>query len=212
MGGILSLEPDGIEKRIHPRALEHFRKFQADVRFAVPLEELTEVDLNAYLEDFEKPKFQDDMNQIKYWLGTCIDIGDGDSLDNQVKVVRFKVGTITAMFSVKQLLEKVYDRKVKRLREEQKKEEEKERQQAAKAKEEQREREEKVEAERREKEEEERWHAAYKALKVPAKDASKYLEPEEHNKFVQSISGAIDAYLDNPESYLSDGRSYDYRW
>jgi len=42
-------------------------------------------------------------------------------------------------------------------------------------------------------------------------DASEYLKPEEHKKFTQSISRAIDAFLDNPELYLSDERVYDYR-
>ena len=64
MGGILSLESPGIEKRIHPQALEYFRKFQADVQFEVPLEELVESDLDAYLKDLEKIKLQDNMNQI----------------------------------------------------------------------------------------------------------------------------------------------------
>ena len=124
MGGILSLEPEGIEKRIHPRALEHFRKFQADAQFEVPLEELNNDDLDRYLKDAEKPEFQRYMNQIKDGLRTCVDIGDGDSLDNQTKLLLFEVHTIIPMLSIRQSLKKVYDRKVKNLREEQKKREE----------------------------------------------------------------------------------------
>lgn len=211
MGEMLVLSPEGIEKRIHPRALEHFRKFQADVQFEVPLEKLTEVDLNAYLEDFEKPKFQDDMNQIKYWLGTCIDIGDADSNDNQAKLLLFKSNTIMPMFSIKLLLKKVYDRKMKSIKEELKKKEEQERQQVAKAKEERERQAAKAEEERKKKEEDERWSAAYKALRIPTADAKRYLtNPEEYQEFIESICGAVDAYLAREESYTLDSRASKY--
>jgi hypothetical protein len=200
MGGILSLRPEDVEKRIHPRALEHFRKFQADVRYLIPLEELTEADIDAYLEDFEKPEFQDHMNQLKYWLGTCIDIGDADSNDNQTKILLFELHTTIPMFSIKQLLGRVYDRKVKSLREEQEKREQEKRRQAAKA-----------EEERKKKEEEEQWHATYKALSVPTTDAEKYLtEPGDYEKFIESIAGAVRAYMDKGESYTDDSRAKDY--
>ena len=204
MGGILSLEPEGIEKRMHPRALEHFRKFQADARFEVPLEEL---------KDDEKPEFQRYMNQIKDGLRTCVDIGDGDSLDNQAKLLLFEVHTIIPMFSIRQSLKKVYDRKVKSLREEQEKRKEEERQRAAKAKEEQRKREEKAEAQRREKEEEERWRAARKAVNPPIDDAEKYLnKPGEHDRYIQAALVAIEVYMEKGEEYVDDSRTFDYRW
>lgn len=224
MGGILSLEPEGIEKRIHPRALEHFRKFQADARFEVPLEELNNDDLDRYLKDDEKPEFQRYMNRIKDGLRACVDIGDGDSLDNQAKLLLFEVHTIMPMFNIRQLLKKVYNRKVKSLREEQEKREEEERQRVAKAKEEQRrreekaeaqrrEREEKAEAQRREKEEEERWRAACKVVNPPIDDAKKYFtKPGEHDKYVKAALVAIEVYMEKGEEYVGDSRTFDYQW
>ncbi len=182
MSEILTVEPEGIEKRIHPRALRHFRKFQADVRLAVPLEEITEADLNNHLRDDKKPEFQRDMNQITDGLRTCMDIGDEDSSDNQIKLLLFEFQTIMAMYCVKLLLRRVYYRKVKSLREEEEK-----------------------------REKEEQWHAAYHALNVPAADAGRYLtQPGESKKFIESIAGAVDAYLDKGQSYLKDSRANDY--
>ena len=152
MSGILSVEPEGMEKRIHPRALDHFRKFRADVRLAVPLEDISETDLNDYLRDDEKSEFQRCMNEIRDRLGTCLDISDGDSHNGQLKPSLFELGTIIPMFIIRQLLARVYDRKVKSLREEEEK-----------------------------REEEEQWHAAYKALNVPAADAEKYLYCPQHH-------------------------------
>ncbi len=182
MSGILTVEPEGIDKRIHPRALEHFRKFRADVGFAVPLEEITETDLNDYLRDDEKSEFQRCMNEIRDKLGTCLDIADGDSPRGQLKPSLFELGTIIPMFSIKQLLKKVYGGKLKRIREQQKR-----------------------------MEEEERRHTAYRALNVPAADAEKYLtESREYEKFVKSTAGAVRAYMDKGESYTKDSRASDY--
>lgn len=211
MGGILSLEPPGIENRIHPRAMAHFRKFLADVRFEVPLEELNNDDLDRYLKDHEKPEFQRYMTQITDGLGTCIDIGDEDSGDNQTKLLLFEINTTIPMYFIKPLLRKVYDRKMEKVREELKKKQEEKRRAAEEAREKQRQEEEQQRQQAAEAEEKKLWHTAYQALDVPAGHAEKYLtEPGEYEKFIKSIAGAVRAYMDKGESYTDDSRANDY--
>ncbi len=211
MGGILSLQPEGIEERIHPRALEHFRKFQADVRFAVPLEGITEADLNEHLRNDEKYEFQRYMSQITDGLRTCIDIGDGDSSDNQIKISLFKLNTTIPMYWVKLLLGRVSDRKLEKGREEARRQAEEAKEKQRQEEEQERQRAAEVEAERKKKELEKLWDAAYKALNVPTADAKKYLaEPGEYKKFIKSIAEAVRAYMDKGESYTNDSRAKDY--
>lgn len=211
MGKTLSLEPEGIEKRIHPRVLDYFRKFRDDIRFTVPLETITEADLDEYLKDSEKIEFQRYMNQITDELRTCIDIGDSNSPDYQVKVMLFELNTTIPMFGIKRLLGRVYESKVKRISEEMKKKKEEEMQQAARAEEEQREREKVIELERKEKKYWERWRNAYAAIEPPTDDARKYLNDEEYEKFEQSTWEAAEIYMAKERDYISDSGTLEYR-
>ena len=52
--------------------------------------------------------------------------------------------------------------------------------------------------------------AAYEALDVPEGDAKKYLGKEEYSEFVDSIPGAIDAYLNEGEHHVMDKRAQPY--
>jgi len=194
LAGVLSLNPED-EKRIHPDALKWFSARKAEIQCEVPLEELSDDDLNIYLWDDEKREFQSYMKEIAKGLVTCVDIGDRDSpqpFTSDIILLRFEINLLSPMFRIQLLLKKVYDRKAKKAREEQKK------------------REEAAEAERQKKEEEERWWAAYKALNIPADDAFKYLKVEEHQEFADSFLGAVDAYLVKGESYTLDSRADDY--
>jgi len=57
MAGMLSLKPED-EKRLHPEALKWFNAQKAEIQFEVPLEELSDDDLNTFLLDDEKREFQ----------------------------------------------------------------------------------------------------------------------------------------------------------
>ena len=56
MAGMLSLKPED-EKRLHPEALRWFNARRAEIQFEVPLEELSDDDLNTFLSDGEKREF-----------------------------------------------------------------------------------------------------------------------------------------------------------
>ena len=63
MVGALSLKPeDG--KRLHPKALKWFNDQRATIQREMPLEELSDDDLNTFLSDDEKREFQTSMNEI----------------------------------------------------------------------------------------------------------------------------------------------------
>lgn len=212
---MLSLSPEA-EGKLHPEALKHFYDCRADIQREVPLEELSDDDLDMYLRDDEKREFESCMKEIGKALLTCADIGDGNShqsFTDDIILVQFKIHLLSPMFKIKLLLKRVYDRKVERAREEQKKREEKERQQAERVKEEQRKREEAAEAERREKEEEKKWRAARKAVNPPTDDAKRYLDrPGEYDKFIQAALEAIEVNMEKGQDYLNDSRTFDYRW
>ena len=221
---IFSIDPEA-EKRIHPEALKvltNWEKFELLMLQA----EITAADIDGYLEDNEKAELQRCVNQIWEGLKTCMDIGDKVTLyDVYIGDIFLKNGIISdfqrtsrfPLFSLKSLLEKACGRKLEKerreaeeAREKKRREEEQERQEAAKAEEERKRQIEKAEQERKKKEEEERWHAAYRALNVPHADAEKYLEPEDLHRFIESIAGAVRAYMDKGESYTDDSRANDY--
>ncbi|MFC1969503.1 hypothetical protein ACFLVF_03345 [Chloroflexota bacterium] len=187
MGEMLALNPEGIEREIHPHALRRYKEWKASVQCEIPLEELNNSDLNMFLCEGEKRTFQNCMDEIGEWLMNCRGIEDGYS------PYPYDADVIGPMFEVKSLLKRVYQLK------------------AIKAKEEQRRREEKAEAERREKEYSERWCAAYIVIKPPMDDAKKYLNDEEYEKFEQATWKAIEIYIGKEEDYLNDSGTFDYR-
>lgn len=140
MGEMLALSPEGIEKEIHPHALRRYEEWKADIRREIPLDELNGDDLNACLSDGEKPVFQSYLDKIRDWLMQCSGIGDGYS------PYPYTTDVIHPMAEIKSLLGKVYQLKLKRAEEEQRR--------AC----------ERAEAERRQREEKERRTAADRKL------------------------------------------------
>jgi hypothetical protein len=69
-----------------------------------------------------------------------------------------------------------------------------------------------AEAKRQKKEYQDRRYAAFDSIKPPVDDAKKYLNDKEHNEFRLAVAKAIDAYLEKGTAYLSDMRTFDYRW
>jgi len=210
LAGILSLKPED-EKRLHPEAVKWFNARRAEIQFEVPLEELSDDDLNTSLSDDEKCEFQTSMNEIAKGLARCINTGgvSPDLLANigiGLNSLQFQVDSLLPMHNIGLLLKKVYERK----REEQRKRDEEDKRSREQAEAERKKKEEGAEAERRKKEDEERWWTAYKELNIPADDASKYLKTEEHEKFLDSIPEAVDAYLAKGKSYILDRRANDY--
>jgi hypothetical protein len=203
LSGILSLKPED-EKRLHPKALEWFNDRRAEIQFEAPLEELSDDDLNTFLSDDEKREFQSCMEEISKGLSKCINLDEASSdlVTNAIvglSLVRFEVNSLLPMRRIRLLLKDVHQRKVAKVKEEQRERDEEDRKNREQA-----------EAERRKNEAEQRWRAAYKKLNIPADDALRYLKSEEHKEFVDSILGAVDAYLAGGESYILDRRAKDY--
>ena len=215
MAEMLGLKPED-EKSLHPEALKWFNARRAEIQFEVPLEELSDDDLNTFLSDDEKREFIRCKDEIAKGLYGCINKDDAspDPLTNAsigLSLLTFEVNSLSPMYTIRLLLKKVYQRKAAKAEAERRKREEEERQQIEKAQEEQRRREEAAEAERRQKEEEERWQAAYKVVSPPINDAKRYLNDEEYDKFIQAVLKAIEVYLGEGEDYLDDVRTFDYR-
>jgi hypothetical protein len=233
--GKLIVLSDELEEKLHPEAREVFHNWNDGVQRQVQIVELNDDDLK-YLSVVDIIKLKR-IYEVSECLNKCVDIKDGDKLyDMYIGDIFFRRGVISQLrrdlsfieFDIVPPLMKIYTgrgakakeeermrveeekRKAVKAEEEQRKRAEEERQQVEKAKEEQRRREEAALAERREKEAEERWRTAYKELNIPTDDASKYLKSEEHEKFADSIPGAVDAYLAKRESYILDSRAADY--
>lgn len=215
--GELFVISDEFEKQLHPEARKVFHNWNADVQRQVQLAELNNDDLK-YLSDDDRIKLKR-IVEIPSCLNKCVDIKDGDKLyDVYFGDIFLSKGVISQLrkdllsieFDIVPPLKKIYEGRVAKAKEEERKRVEEEKRKAAKVGEEQRRREEAAEVERRKKKAEERWGVAYKELNIPANDASKYLKPEEHEEFADSILGAVDAYLDKKESYILDSRADAY--
>jgi len=203
MAGILSLNPKD-EKGLHPEAREWFYARRAEIQFEVPLEELSEDDLDIFLSDDEKNEFIRYNDEITKGVATCIDMGEAshDPLVNAkvgLTVLQFELSSLTPMRRIGALLKNVHQRKIAKVKQEQRERDEKDKREREQA-----------EAEQRKKEEEERWRTAYKELNIPTDDASRYLRGEEHQEFADSILGAVDSYLAKGNSYVLDSRATNY--
>jgi len=203
LSGILSLNPED-ERRLHPKALEWFNAQKAEIQFEMPLEELSDDDLNAFLSDDEKSEFIRYKNEITRELATCINIGEAspDPLVNAkagLTILKFELNSLGPMRSIRLLLKNVHQRKIAKANQNQREQDEKDKRVREQA-----------EADRRRKEEEERWQTAYKELRIPTDDALRYLKGEEHQEFSDSIPGAVDAYLAKGNSYILDSRATNY--
>jgi len=183
----------------------------------VPLEELSDDDLNTFLSDDEKREFQTSMNEIAKGLARCINTGgvSPDLLTNigiGLNSLQFQVDSLLPMHNIGLLLKKVYERK----REEQRNQEEERKckveEEQRKRDEEERKRQEEAEAGRRKKEHDEKWEAAFLTLTPPLDDAKVYLKDEEYRKFRQALWETIEVYLKKGEGDVHDHRTFDYRW
>ena len=115
------------EHRLHSDAVRWFNNRRVEIQFEVPLEELSDDDLDAFLLDDEKHKFQSCINEISKGLSRCIntDGASPDPVTNAIiglTVLEFQVNSLLPMHNIKLLLKKAYNRK----REEQKRIEEEE--------------------------------------------------------------------------------------
>ena len=204
MAGILSLKPED-EKSLHPEALKWFNARRNEIQFEVPLEELSDDDLNTFLSDDEKREFIRYKGEITRGLATCINMDEAshDLVTNAIiglRLVTFQVNSLLPMRRIGLLLKNVHQRKVAKAKQEQRERDEEDKREREQA-----------EAERRRKEEEERWQAARKAVSPPLTDAKIYLNDEEYDKFTQAALEAIEVYLEKGEDYLDDVRTFDYR-
>jgi hypothetical protein len=117
MAEVFTLKPED-EERIHPHALKRLNDWRSDIGGAVPqLEQATldeiNVDVNTYLDDDEKGNFKKNVTEVGEWVRACMDIGAGYS-DRP-----FSTDVIGPMLRIKSMLTKVYERKIQRAREEQ---------------------------------------------------------------------------------------------
>ena len=187
MAGILSLKPeDG--KRLYPEALKWFKDHRATIQREVPLEELSDDDLNTFLSDDEKREFQTSMNEIAKGLARCINTGgvSPDLLTNigiGINSLQFQVDSLLLMHNIGLFLKKVYERKRKEQRNQEEERKRKAEEGQRKRDEEERRRQEQAEAGRTKKEYDEKWEAAFLTLTPPLDDAKVYLKDEEYRKF-----------------------------
>jgi len=212
---MLSLKPED-EKSLHPEALKWFNARRAEIQFEVPLEELSDDDLNTFLSDDEKREFARCKDEIAKGLSACISTDDAspDPLTNAsigLSLLTFEVNSLSPMYTIRLLLKKVYERKAAKAEEERRKREKEERIRQEQAQAEQKRTEEEAESKRRQKEEEERWSAARGAVNPPLDDAKAYLDNKEFEEFTKAADEAIEAYLVKGEDYLDDSGTYDYR-
>ena len=235
--GELFVISDEFQKKLHPKALEVFNNWSVDILNQTKVEEFSPDDLE-FLSAADIIKLKR-IYEVSECLNKCVDIKDGDKLyDVYFGDIFLSKGVISQLkrdllnieFDIVPPLKKIYEGRVakakeeerKRVeeekhkeeeaREEQRKQEEEERQQTEKAKEEQKRREEAAEAERRQKEEEERWRAARGAVNPPINDAKRYLDRlGEYDEFIQATLEAIEVYLKEGEDYLHNSGTFDYR-
>jgi len=222
---IFIIDPE-VEKRIHPEALRVLSNWE-EVELGMLQTELTAADIDEYLEDNEKAEFQRCMNQIWDGLKTCMDVGDGVTLYDvyigdifltKGIISQFQRTSLVPLFSLKLLLKKACDQKLKKVREKerqeaeearekQRREEEEEKRKSEEAREEEKKQQEKTEAEEKDRQ----WDDAHKVVKPPLDDAERYLNDEEYDSFIKAGREAIKVYLEKKEDYLADSRTFDYR-
>lgn len=180
------LEPsEELREKLHPHALKRLEEWRAEVNQEIPqLVELTLEEINA---DLSRYLEDTEKTRIKKYYDDILEwlkacVDVGSSPSSYSPI--YATWVISSMLNFKWLLKKAYQWK-----------------------------EEEAEAERREKEAEERRAAARKVIKPPIDDAERYLNrPGEYDKFIQSIEGAIDAYLAEPEGYLDNMKAHKYKW
>ena len=128
---ILALYPDD-EKRIHPEALSVLTNWE---KYELPVlqTELTAADIGEYLEGSERVEFHRCVNQIWEGLKTCTDVEDGVTLydvylgDTFIKrgiISEFQRTSFVPLSSLKLLLRRACDQKLRKTREAERRERE----------------------------------------------------------------------------------------
>ena len=179
---ILSLKPED-EKRLHPEAARWLNKYRAEIEREVPLQELSDDDLDTWLSDTERREFMSYKNELNREVDICINIvevsADPESdTTAKLNLLKFQYNTIRPIYNIKLLLERAYERKVE---------------------------------EQRKRERDEAWRVAYKAVNPPLDEAKRYLDDKEYEEFIQAARKAIKAYLKKGEDYLDDVGTFDYQ-
>jgi hypothetical protein len=201
---ILSLKPED-ENILHPEAVRWLKARITEIQFEVPLEELSDDDLNTFLSDDEKLEFMKYKDEITRGLATCMKKyeASNDLMTNAVidlSLIKFQVDSLLPISRIQLLLKCVHQRKIAKANQKQM-----ERNQAEKRMREQ------AEAEHRRKAEDERRRAAYEAVNPPIDDAKRCLnKPGEFDKFIQAVGEAIEAHMNKGDEYLHNVGTYDY--
>ena len=159
MAGILSLKPEDA-KRLHPEALRWFNDQRAMIERDVPLEELSDDDLNTFLSDYEKREFMKCMEEIARELARCTNMDEAspDPMTNAtigLSLVTFEVNSLSLMHRIGLLLKHVHQRKIAKAKQAQREQDEEDKRSQEKA-----------EAERIRKEEEEKWQGNFIRFKL----------------------------------------------
>ena len=85
----------------------------AEIKFEVPLEELSDDDLNEFLSDDEKREFIKCKDEVNGGLETCIDIAENPN-DSPINVsialslLKFEVKSFVPMYQIRSLLKNVH--------------------------------------------------------------------------------------------------------
>lgn len=213
MSEMLSLKPEDA-KILHPETVKWFNLLRRQIESIVPLEELSNDDLNMFLTDDEKLEWIRCQGEIGKQLSTAIN-KDGappnnntwDEIALNLAAMKAGINLLVPMNNLKFLLKKVKERKVLKAKEEQRKLEEEEK----RKQEEERKRQEEIEKRRRGEEAEKRWRVAHKAVDPPLDDAKRYLDDREYEEFEKAGREAMKVYQEISEDYLKDSRTFDYR-
>ena len=176
--------------QLHPYALKRYLSFMDEVDDLFSQGKLAVEDIKLYLSEEEQFMLNTRATEIAEWLAKC----RKDSSAVSLGVYLFSKHSHSSMSRFKATLKTALERKV-----------EKQRQEAEKQKQE-------VEKQKR--------LAVLKEINPPLSDAKKYLTPKECQKFLSSLPGAIDTYLDrdkkaesySPGIWLITSKASDYRY
>ncbi len=123
MSALFSLKPeDG--NSLHPEALKWFNARRVEILSQLPLEELSNDDLNIFLSDDEKCEFIKHKDEITRGLATCIKMDEASQnpVSNAIiglMVVAFKVDSMWPMRRIGLLLKDVHQRKIAKAKQDQ---------------------------------------------------------------------------------------------
>ena len=109
MAEILSLKPED-EKRLHPEAAKWLNNWMAEIESEVPLQELSDDDLNTLLSDDERRDFIRYKDEITGGLARCINMDEASAIIG-LSLGAFKLDSLLPMWNIKSLLKKAYNRK-----------------------------------------------------------------------------------------------------